>query len=79
MKSSFHPAPPKLPDNFAIFSSLSVGESLSTNNKIFVIGRTNSHCSAPAASPSLSLIVCTILCLSKNVSIMRAIGQLFQL
>ena len=55
--SLFHLAPPKLPGNFAMFSSLSVGESLSNNNTIYVIGRTNSHCSAPIASPSLSLIV----------------------
>ena len=62
MMSSFHLSPPKLPGNFAMFSSLSVGESPSTNSTIFVIGRTNSHCSAPTASPSFSLIVRTTPC-----------------
>ena len=76
---SFHLASPKLPGNFAVFSWLSVGELPSTNSTIFVIGRTNSRCSAPTASPSISLIVHTIPCLSGNVSIMRTIDQLFQL
>ena len=76
MMSSFHLAPPELPGNFAIFPLLSVEELLSTNNTIFVIGRTNSRCSVPL---SLSLLVRTIPCLSENVSIMRAIGQLFRL
>ena len=79
MMSSFHLALPKIPGNSAMFSSHSVGKSLSTNNTIFVIGRTNSCCSAPTASPSLSLIVRTIPCLSGNVSIMWAIDQLFRL
>ena len=77
--SSFHLAPLKLPENFAMFSSLSVGELPSTNNKIFIIGWTSSRYSAPTVSPSLSLIVSTIPCLLENVSIMRAIGQLLRL
>ena len=77
MMLSFHLVPQKLPSNFAMFSSLSIGESLSTNNIVFTIDWINSGCSAPAASPSLSLIVCAILCLSGNVSIMRALTNYF--
>ena len=61
MMPSFHLAAPKLPGNCAMFSLLSVGESPSTNCTIFVIGQTNSRCSAPTASQSLSLIVHTVL------------------
>ena len=77
MMLSFHLVSQKLPSNFTMFSSLSIGESLSTNNIVFTIDWTNSGCSAPAASPSLSLIVCTILCLSGNVSIMWALTNYF--
>ena len=76
MMSLFHLAPPIQP---AIFARFFVRESLSTNNTIFAIDRTNSRWSALTTSPSLSLIDRTILCLLGNVSIMQAIGQWFRL